>query len=228
MFDRTMSALGLLLIHRQQRHGIELTTVVRDENYWELGEINRRFASLGIVTAMQPLHQGLYGTTTEDRFSWAAGYEDAWNQMIDDYLWYDDLSERVLESFYRRIPEFVQTPEKLHEAYTCFAGSYSFFVDPNGYIYICDALHQPVGNIRERFLKDIWVGLTDLRRAVSSDQRKCNCWLLCTTLPSLLITQFVKWYPRPCSHLSATDTLGALWTDLDQGDSSVPYLSQSL
>lgn len=196
MFDRTMSALELLLAHRQPRHGIELTTVVGDENYREVSEINRRFAPLGIVTAMQPLHQGLYGATTEDSFSWAAGYEDTWNQVIDNYLWYDGFSKQALQSFFRQLPIFVQAPEKLRDAYTCFAGSYSFFVDPNGYIYICDVLRQPVGSIRQRPLKDIWVSLTGLRRAVSSDQRRCNCWLLCTTPPSLFLTRCTKWCAR--------------------------------
>ncbi len=196
MFDRTMSTLELLLAHRQPRHGIELTTVVGDKNYREVSEINRRFAPLGIVTAMQPLHQGLYGATTEDHFTWAAGYEDAWNQMIDNYLWYDGFSKQALENFFRQIPIFVQTPEKLRDAYTCFAGSYSFFVDPNGYIYICDVLRQPVGNIRERPLQDIWVGLGDLRRAIADPQRGCKCWLLCTTPPSMFMTRCLSRCPR--------------------------------
>jgi len=196
MFDRTMTALELLLAHRQPRHGIELTTVVGDENYREVGEINRRFAPLGIVTAMQPLHQGLYGATTEDHFSWAASYEDAWNQMVDNYQWYDGFSKQALESFFRQIPIFVQTPEKLRDTYTCFAGSYSFFVGPDGSVYICDALRRPVGNIRERPLGDIWVGLGNLRRAIASPQRGCNCWLLCTTPPSMFLTRCLSRCPR--------------------------------
>lgn len=228
MFDRTMTALELLLAHRQPRHGIELTTVVRNENYREVGDINRRFAPLGIVTALQPLHQGLYGATIEDSFNWAAGYEDAWNQVIDNYLWYDGYSRQALETFFRQIPIFVQTPEKLRDAYTCFAGSYSFFVDPNGYIYICDVLRQHVGNIRDRPLQDIWVGLTDLRRAVSSYQRRCNCWLLCTTPPSLFITRCMRCYPIRAHTPQATDALRTLWAGLDEGDSSAPYVSRSL
>lgn len=196
MFDRTMKALELLLSHRQPRHGIEITTVVRDENYQEVGGINRRFAPLGIVTAMQSLHQGLYGATTEDNFGWAAGYEDDWNQMVDNYQWYDSFSKLALESFFRQIPGFVQTPEKLRNTYTCFAGSYSFFIDPDGSVYICDVQRQPVGNIRERPIKDIWVSLGDLRRAVAGPQRRCNCWLLCTTPPSMFLTRCLSRCPR--------------------------------
>lgn len=213
MFDRTISALELLLAHRQPRHGIELTTVVGDENYQEVGEINHRFASLGIVTAMQPLHQDLYGATTEDHFKWAADYEDDWNRMINSYQWYDGFSKQALEGFFRQIPIFVQSPEKLRDAYTCFAGSYSFFVNPNGYIYICDVLRQPVGNIRERSLKDIWASLGDLRRAIASPQRDCNCWLLCTTPPSIFLTRCLNRCPQLGNNRAAGSRNGWLLTD---------------
>ena len=211
MFDRTMSALELLLAHRQPRHGIELTTVVGDENYREVGEVNRRFAPLGIVTAMQPLHQGLYGATTEDHFSWAVGYKDAWNQMVDNYLWYDGFSKQALEYFSRQIPIFVQTPEKLWDTYTCFAGSYSFYVDPRGYVYVCDVLRRPVGNVRDESLKDIWTSLTDLRQVISSNERKCNCWLLSTIPPSLFLTRCTKWLRRVYPPQMAVEACRTFW-----------------
>jgi MoaA/NifB/PqqE/SkfB family radical SAM enzyme len=190
IFERTMTALELLLSRRQPWHGIEITTVVRDENYQEVGEINRRFASLGIVTAMQPLHQGLYGAITKDHFEWAAGYEDNWNKMVDNYQWCDGFSKLALESFFRQIPVYVQTPDKLRNTYICFAGSYSLIVDPNGNVFLCDVLRRPVGNIRDKPLKDIWSSLYSLRSAVSSSTRKCNCWLLCTTPPSLFLSRY--------------------------------------
>jgi MoaA/NifB/PqqE/SkfB family radical SAM enzyme len=194
MFAQTTRALDLLLAHRQPWHGIELTTVVRDENYREVGEINRRFAPLRIVTAMQPLHQSLYGATTKDCFHWVSGYEDAWDQMVEEYQWYDGFSRLALKGFFQQIPRFVQSPDRLRNTYTCFAGSYSFFVDPYGYVYLCDAVRQPAGNIRQKDLRDIWPSLIGHRQAVSSNDRQCDCWLLCTTPPSLFLTRFTKWY----------------------------------
>jgi MoaA/NifB/PqqE/SkfB family radical SAM enzyme len=205
MFAQTKKALDLLLAHRQPWHGIELTTVVRDENYHEVGEINRRFAPLRILTAMQPLHQGLYGATTNDCFHWASGYEDAWHQMVEEYQWYDGFSRLALKDFFRQIPRFMQHPDTLRDTYTCFAGSYSFFVGPSGDVCICDVRRQPVGNIRAMPLTEIWGRLTTTRRAISSRQRQCNCWLLCTTPPSIFLSRFVRNHRTPKNHRRCTN-----------------------
>ncbi len=192
LFQRASDALEMLLAYRKPHQGVEITTVVRDENYTELGDINRRYAPLGVVTCMQPLHQNVYGATTDDRFGWAREHEPAWQRMVDDYQWYDGFSKRTLEPFFRQIPTFVQYPEKLRDSYTCFAGSYSFLVGPTGDVSICDALRASMGNFRSQSLREILVGLAHTRRLISSKQRQCNCWLLCITPPSLFLSRVLR------------------------------------
>ena len=47
---------------------------------------------------------------------------------------------------------------------------------------LCQTLRRSLGNIRDRSLEEIWRSMTDTRSHISSDDRKCSCWLLCTTL----------------------------------------------
>lgn len=191
-FERTQAAIRLLEKSKQPHHGIEITTVVRDNNYTEVAEINRVFAAKSIVTAIQPLHQNVYGMETSDNFEWVEGIDSEWSSMIDKYKWYDQFSKTALEAYFKKIPEYLRQPNLPDHTYKCFAGSYSFNVDPEGNISICDGIHEAFGNVREKPLKMVWKEMRNQRIVISSNRRECNCWLLCTAPPSLFLSRFIK------------------------------------
>lgn len=191
-FERTLAAIRLIEMSKKPSHGIEITTVVRDNNYREVAEINRIFAAMSIVTAMQPLHQNIYGAKTSDKFEWAKKIDLDWNSMVDDYQWYDQFSKYALENYFKGILKYIRQPQLPDHSYKCFAGSYSFNVDPEGNIFICDGLRTSLGNVREKPLKMIWEELRIKRTIISSNKRECNCWLLCNAPPSLFLSKFIK------------------------------------
>jgi MoaA/NifB/PqqE/SkfB family radical SAM enzyme len=92
--------------------------------------------------------------------------------------------------------------------FRCYAGSFSFQVSAYGDVMLCQTLRRSLGNIRDMGLEEIWTSMTDTRRHTSSDDRKCSCWLLCTTLNYLHadradrvlrrlgVTKMVEWLGR--------------------------------
>jgi MoaA/NifB/PqqE/SkfB family radical SAM enzyme len=191
-FERTQAAIRLLVMSKKPSHGIEITTVVRDNNYREVAEINQIFTAMSIVTAIQPLHQNIYGAKTSDQYDWAKNIDSEWNSTIDHYQWYDRFSKYALESYFKQIPKFIRQPNHPDHSYKCFAGSYSFNVDPEGNICICDGIRLPVGNVREKPLYKIWEEMRIQRTIISSNRRECNCWLLCTAPPSIFLSKLIK------------------------------------
>jgi MoaA/NifB/PqqE/SkfB family radical SAM enzyme len=195
--ERTLAGLDMLVARRESRHAIEITSTVQDANYREMAQINSYFASQHILTAMQPLHQGLYGATTADSAAWAREGEAEWQRIVDGYKWYDGFSRSTLTPFYRQMPAFVRAPQSIRHKYTCFAGSYSFFVAPDGDVRLCEGLTQVQGNLSRSPLSQIWRGLNSLRYEVSGPNRQCDCWLLCTTPASLFFSKLFGWLPYP-------------------------------
>jgi MoaA/NifB/PqqE/SkfB family radical SAM enzyme len=67
----------------------------------------------------------------------------------------------------------------------CGAGTDIVFIDPYGEIYPCNALKQPMGNIKQMIFEEIWNGsqAQQVRETVS----KCpeNCWMVGTSRPAM-------------------------------------------
>ena len=196
ILERTLQALDLLATRREARHGIEITSVVRGCNCSEMGNINRHFAPRGFVTAMQPIHQGIYGAMADDDSAWAREVDGEWQRMVDEYVWHDPFSRWALTPFFRQIPRFIVAPESLRHTYRCFAGSYIVFVDPTGDVRLCEGHRRVLGNIRTRGLQEIWQEMRPLRQWVTSTQRDCDCWLLCTTPPSIALSAASRYCGR--------------------------------
>jgi len=89
---------------------------------------------------------------------------------------------RLLRTFYMRgILKFQMTGKR---PLACQALKDFFYMDPEGYIFPCNILNKPVGNIRENDFETIWNSAkTDKLRKYCEN---CNdCWMVCTAKSSI-------------------------------------------
>jgi MoaA/NifB/PqqE/SkfB family radical SAM enzyme len=80
----------------------------------------------------------------------------------------------------------------------CLAGTETFYLDPFGDLYPCNAMNSIMGNIREQSFDEIWQSkrAQSVRKCVHNCKEKC--WMICTVAPSIKkeITVPVKWVAK--------------------------------
>jgi MoaA/NifB/PqqE/SkfB family radical SAM enzyme len=174
-----------LLLERRCRPGQVRVNVVLDEgNAAGLDELAAHLRERGVPMLLQPLHRATlfpemvpvgdvrridsreHALGDLERFAGAAG----------------GLSRgegRYIRPFYRGMAAHLKGAPPW---FRCYAGSFSFQVSAYGDVMLCQTLRRSLGNVRERPLREIWSAMSPIRSEVSSDGRKCSCWLLCTTL----------------------------------------------
>jgi hypothetical protein len=67
----------------------------------------------------------------------------------------------------------------------CGAGTDIVFIDPYGEVYPCNALKEPMGNIKQKSLEEIWNSFQaqTVRKNVSECRE--NCWMVGTSRPAM-------------------------------------------
>lgn len=70
--------------------------------------------------------------------------------------------------------------------YRCWSGTHSMFLDPHGDVYPCIILNRKLGSIRQASLDNIWLSSRAMEVRNYAEQQRCQCWVACETVPSLL------------------------------------------
>ncbi len=157
-FEQTVSA-----IKRLHRDGIKviIKTTLMNLNFKELEDIEKLSCELGVELRMNPgIAPARDGSTETLQF---------------------DLSDEELISYmstHELDLGFLQEKDFTHR-FKCKAGNASCCITSTGIVYPCVVMPVPVGNLRERTLKEIWNihpvnELKRLRRLTSQDLNSCS------------------------------------------------------
>jgi len=68
----------------------------------------------------------------------------------------------------------------------CRAGRDSFFMDPEGFVYPCLTLNQPMGSVGAQTFDEIWGGAKALEVRLRVDRCSQPCWMICTARTAMM------------------------------------------
>ena len=181
-------AIKLLTKNGKSLGQIAVQTVLSPENYSEIANIFSFFRKLCIPVYVQPVHNFTESLYAAAEHQWKKTDTKEMRKTIEnlttDLKFPQELHnigyKVIYGGYFKKIPEFLNDPLTLINDFICFAGSFSFFVDPLGEVYPCDGIRVAQGNVREKPLVKIWEDMQEIRKKISGKDRRCVCWFLCT------------------------------------------------
>lgn len=195
-FHQAFKAVKLLTKNMRSLGQIAIQTVLSDENYDEIAKISSFFRKLCIPVFVQPVHnltESLYAPIRHrcgktDIKEIRENIEKLTKDLTFPQSLYNIGFKLIYRGYFEKIPDFLNDPSSLINNFICLAGSFSFLVDPFGTVYPCDGMRVTQGNVREKPLAKIWEDMLEIRKKISSKNRKCVCWFLCTAPPFKVIS----------------------------------------
>jgi MoaA/NifB/PqqE/SkfB family radical SAM enzyme len=182
--ELALRGLKLLVEARRHRSQVRVNVVVDEGNAAGLDRLAGYLRERRVSMLLQPLHrETLFPTLVPigdvRKIDSQVEAPDSFERFAGRASGLSGAEARYIRPFYVGIADYLKgkTPW-----FRCYAGSFSFQVGAYGDVMVCQTMRQSLGNVREKTLRDIWISMADRRREVSSSERKCNCWLLCTTL----------------------------------------------
>lgn len=195
-FKIVTNGLGKLLKNRLHKSQVAVNCVVSSQNLDSIGELLRFGKNNDLQVLLQPVHnspENSFVTDEEDaeltRFD-ELTVTEKWKEISHVLSYTNFMYRTYCKDYYDGIPLFLL--KKKPKEFICFAGSFNFWVDPHGYVFPCEFLREKKWNIREKRLREIWNEMNDQRKQISSKQRSCFCWLLCSALPYLNLSKFTR------------------------------------
>jgi len=153
-FEKAIRTIDGLLELKQQFPGyfIGLKTTVLPQNIAGLDGILDFALEKGLFHIISPAF------FTETRFRNTASREALALQPADYATLLNFYNRRELDTnyFYSRIREFLSAGRK---CWSCTAAYNYMFIEFDGTVYPCELLSEPVGNVREASLDEIWHGV---------------------------------------------------------------------
>jgi AdoMet-dependent heme synthase len=182
--DLALRALDLLVPSRRNRDQVRVNVVLDERNAGDLDTLASELRARGVPMLLQPLHrETLFPTFVPVESLKKTGARVAAALDLERFAGPKGGLSRgeglYLKPFYKGIAAHLGGSPPW---FRCYAGAFSFQVSAYGDVMLCQTLRRSLGNIRDTSLEQIWRSMTETRRHISSDDRKCSCWLLCTTL----------------------------------------------
>lgn len=180
-------AMDVIDLLKKWRMPVSANMVIVRQNFAEIDEYIQFFSKKRIPIQLTPFH--------EYEISYLKVDEDLKQINMDEFReeWLN-LSRKypfLNRKYYKYIPTFLSTSNRLLHSYICFAGAVMFFVNPYGEVFPCEFNRNSMGNIRQEPLALIWEKSKEIRRNIASAQRHCICWTHCVVPLNHRLTRFI-------------------------------------
>jgi Fe-coproporphyrin III synthase len=185
----------LKLLKKYSKHTvIDVQSVLTSENFKDILEINKKLTKKGISTLFQPIHDDLDNDfkLKDKKFKDIKTTKKEWKQFIKAYKYTHPILKLMFKKHHAKALDFILHPKSTKKEYTCFAGSFSFFINPYGEVYPCDPIRKSMGNIKKQTLKEIWHNKNNIKLRKQIKNRKCHCWLLCSSPFFINLSRFIS------------------------------------
>lgn len=172
-FSRAMNGLELLR-KRNVRTYLTVQSVIDEDNWWEIDEINEYFHAMGIDTVFQLMHGRRFFIPQKE-----------WESKVNRLRYRSLLTELLHRDYLRRYPSIARGQNTV----PCLAGSSNFVVSSYGELLVCNYIRNPIADLKKVPLKTVWRNMNDLRRYISSKDRKCTCGNTCFIPIAMLMSR---------------------------------------
>jgi MoaA/NifB/PqqE/SkfB family radical SAM enzyme len=98
----------------------------------------------------------------------------------------ESLFEKIVDPYVCFMTQAAQSRANQTAAHRCYSGTHSLFVDPYGNVYPCILLDKKIGNIRQVAFDELWLTSRAFEVREYIEQERCQCWVACETVPSML------------------------------------------
>ena len=176
-------------LRRDKKPEIKVRATINKSNFKELRDYIKFWEKIVDDVQIQPIHESpscFFQVPQEMAFSDTDKkcFISFWDNLRKENNFLD------LE-FYREFPTFFFDKQKLHDKYTCFAGSFFIQIDPYGHVYPCNEYISKIGSVKEKSIIKIWNSkkMRDFRRIMKDGLNKCVCWYNCNGTPNCYLTK---------------------------------------
>lgn len=184
VYNLATNAIRLL-----KEEGITVTVnlVITQKNFMEIDEYIKFFSQRRIPLQLTPVHE-----YEKNEFKVKKALKRIDLKKFRQEWYRLSRKHKFLNcGYYRQVPTFLSQPHRLRRAYTCFAASASFFVNPYGEVFPCEFLRTPLGDLKKESLASIWKKAQKIRKYISSSERSCICWSHCVVPLNDRLTRFI-------------------------------------
>ncbi len=185
VYAKAMNALSLL---RKEKVPVAVNMVITQKNFMEIDKYIQYFSKKNISLQLTPVHE--YETSflkvkKDLKVIEMKEFEKEWQRLSSKYKFLNNY-------YYKSVPIFLSSPNKLVNAYTCFAGSVMFFINPFGEVFPCEFKRVSMGNVKKESLSEIWRRNRKLRCQIASSKRGCVCWSHCVVPLNHRLSRYIS------------------------------------
>lgn len=187
-YGRVLRTVKSLVEETNVNVGLDFTiTPWNYDQIWSAYQLSRKFGTK-FIAVFAHSSDFYYANTALDLDCGEARSEAARqvHQVATDRARQESMFERLIDPYVCFMSQAAQGPANQTAAYRCYSGTHSLFLDPYGNVYPCILLDKKVGNIRDVAFDDLWLTSRafDVRDYIK--QERCQCWVACETVPSML------------------------------------------
>jgi MoaA/NifB/PqqE/SkfB family radical SAM enzyme len=155
------SLAGIKILTRNNKHTYLCVQSVLDEENWrEINEINNYFYSMGVDTLFQPRYNHTFGIRA-----------DEWQQRIRKLKYRNILTRKLLKRFMEEFPRMADGSWQG----SCLAGSVALVVSAKGELSVCHLNKDFSQDLRNKSLQSAWSDMRPIRTKLLGPDRGCIC-----------------------------------------------------
>lgn len=152
---------GIKILTRNNKNTYLCVQSVLDEDNWrEINEINDYFYRMGVDTLFQPRYNHMFSIA-----------RDEWRKRINQLRYRSFLTRKLLGGFMETFPQIADQSWSGR----CLAGSVAFVVSANGELSVCHLNRGFSEDLRNKSLQSAWSDMRDIRTQLLLPDRNCIC-----------------------------------------------------
>lgn len=148
------------LVSKNKNTYLCVQSVLDEENWMEINEINQYFFNLGIDTLFQPRYNHIFSIP-----------KDEWKERVNKLRYRNFLTRRLLKGFMEIFPRIADGSWRGG----CLAGSVSFVISAKGELLVCHLNKDFSEDLRKKSLESAWKDMRAIRSRLILPERDCIC-----------------------------------------------------
>jgi MoaA/NifB/PqqE/SkfB family radical SAM enzyme len=158
-FRRSLEGIKILIRNNKNTY-LCVQSVLDEENWREINEINDYFYRMGVDTVFQPRYNHVFSIP-----------RDEWHKRINQLRYRNFLTRKLLRGFMETFPRIADHSWRG----SCLAGSVALVVSAKGELSVCHLKRDFSEDLRKKSLQSAWSDMRHIRTKLLLPDRNCIC-----------------------------------------------------